>query len=62
MNEQGVKVLDTKQLFFAPGTWTLPALSHGLLYIVQNETDRSSGKSQGLYAMISGQIESWEQL
>ena len=40
----GFKILDTKQLFFAPGTWTLPALSHGLLYIMQNEPDRSSGK------------------
>ncbi len=44
MNPAGFKILDTKQLFFAPGTWTLPALSHGLLYIMQNEPDRSSGK------------------
>ena len=44
MNTSGFKILDTQQLFFAPGTWTLPALSHGLLYIMQNETDRSSGK------------------
>ena len=44
MNPSGIKILDTKQLFFAPGAWTLPALSNGLLYIMQNETDRSSGK------------------
>ncbi len=44
MNPNGIKILDTKQLFFAPGAWTLPALSNGLLYIMQNETDRSSGK------------------
>jgi hypothetical protein len=44
MNEQGFEILDTKQLFFAPETWTLPALSHGLLFIMQNETDRSSGE------------------
>ena len=43
LNPQGWKILDHQQLFFAPGTWTLPALSHGLLYIMQNETDRSSG-------------------
>jgi outer membrane protein assembly factor BamB len=44
MNEQGFEILDTQQLFFAPETWTLPALSHGLLFIMQNETDRSSGE------------------
>ena len=35
LNPQGWKILDHQQLFFAPGTWTLPALSHGLLYIVK---------------------------
>ena len=44
MNPEGFKILDTKQLFFAPGTWTLPALSHGLLYVMQNEKDRASNK------------------
>ena len=44
MNPKGFKILDAKQLFFSPGTWTLPALSKGLLYIMQNEKDRSSGK------------------
>ncbi len=43
MNPQGFEILDTQQLFFAPGTWTLPALSQGLLYIMQNETDRAAG-------------------
>ena len=41
---KGFKILDTEQLFFAPGTWTLPALSHGLLYVMQNEKDRASNK------------------
>ena len=44
MNPKGFKILDTEQLFFAPGTWTLPALSHGLLYVMQNEKDRASNK------------------
>ena len=44
MNPKGFKILDARQLFFSPGTWTLPALSKGLLYIMQNEKDRSSGK------------------
>ena len=29
--------------FFCPEAWTLPALSRGLLYVMQNETDRMSG-------------------
>lgn len=48
MSPAGFRILDTKQLFFAPGTWTLPSLSQGLLYIMQNETDRSSGKEPRL--------------
>ena len=32
-------------VFFAPGTWTLPAVSHGLLYVMQNETDRMTGST-----------------
>ena len=43
MNPKGVSLIDHKQLFFAPGTWTLPAISHGLLYIMQNEADRATG-------------------
>ena len=27
MSPAGFRILDTKQLFFAPGTWTLPSLS-----------------------------------
>ena len=42
MDERGWKVISKKQLFFAPGTWTLPALHGGLLYVMQNETDRQS--------------------
>ena len=42
MDERGWKVISKTQLFFAPGTWTLPALHGGLLYVMQNETDRQS--------------------
>ncbi len=33
----------TAQLFTAQQSWTLPALSHGLLYVLQNEEDRVTG-------------------
>ncbi len=39
----GWSVISSKQLFFSSGAWTLPALSHGLLYVMQNEADRSTG-------------------
>ena len=42
MDEKGWTIKAHKQLFFAPGTWTLPALSQGLLYVMQNEADRQS--------------------
>jgi outer membrane protein assembly factor BamB len=43
LDEKGWKIEEKAQLFFAPGTWTLPALSRGLLYVMQNETDRHTG-------------------
>ncbi len=43
LDEKGWKIEEKAQLFFAPGTWTLPALSKGLLYVMQNETDRLHG-------------------
>lgn len=43
LDEKGWKIEEKSQLFFAPGTWTLPALSKGLLYVMQNETDRLHG-------------------
>ena len=48
LSKKGWKINNKKQLFFAPGTWTLPALSKGLLYIMQNESDRLSGKKPRL--------------
>ena len=44
LSKEGWSIRGKKQLFFAPGTWTLPALSNGLLYVMQNETDRTSRK------------------
>jgi outer membrane protein assembly factor BamB len=43
LDEKGWKIEEKSQLFFAPGTWTLPALSKGLLYVMQNEPDRLIG-------------------
>ena len=48
LNKTGWNLVSQAQLFFAPGTWTLPAISNGLLYVMQNETDRISGKSRRL--------------
>lgn len=45
LSPEGCEILSTTQLFFAPGTWTLPAVSHGLLYVMQNETDRMTGST-----------------
>jgi len=44
LSPQGWKIEDRAQVFFAPEAWTLPALSHGLLYVMQNDTDRMSGQ------------------
>jgi hypothetical protein len=41
---EGVKVIERCKLFDAPETWTLPALSHGLLYVQQNEAGRDGSK------------------
>ena len=48
MDKKGWEIKDKTQLFLAPGTWTLPAISKGLLYVMQNETDRSTGKGPRL--------------
>ena len=48
LSPKGWQIKEKTQLFFAPETWTLPALSSGLLYIMQNDTDRMSGISNRL--------------
>ena len=44
LTAKGVKVIERTKLFDAPETWTPPALSHGLLYIQQNEPGRDGTK------------------
>ena len=44
LTPKGVRVLSHCTLFEAPETWTLPALSHGLLYVQQNEPGRGGTK------------------
>ena len=44
LSPSGAKRAATAQLFTAQQSWTLPALSHGLLYVLQNEDDRLTGK------------------
>ncbi len=44
ISAKGGKVIERTKLFDAPETWTPPALSHGLLYIQQNEPGRDGTK------------------
>ena len=44
LTAKGAKVLARTKLFDAPETWTMPALSHGLLYVQQNEPARDGAK------------------
>ncbi|HEX2748924.1 MAG TPA: PQQ-binding-like beta-propeller repeat protein [Verrucomicrobiales bacterium] len=39
LTPSGAKILTKHQPFIAQQSWTLPALSHGLLYVSQNEPD-----------------------
>lgn len=39
LSPQGPKVLSAAQLFYAPETWGAPALSRGLLYVIENGRD-----------------------
>ena len=48
LKPDGWEIKQKKQLFFAPETWTLPALSNGLLYVMQNDTDRLTGQKNRL--------------
>jgi len=44
LSPDGPKIEQRGLLFHAPQAWTPPALSHGLLFIQQNERDRLTGK------------------
>ena len=39
LSPAGCKILERTQLFYAQNTWSLPAVSHGLLYISQQSKD-----------------------
>lgn len=43
LDREGIEIPIRHQLFLAPQTWTLPAVSGGLLYVMQNEKDHLSG-------------------
>jgi hypothetical protein len=43
LSPKGATVKSRAKLFNAPETWTLPAISRGLLYVSQNE--RGAGKT-----------------
>ena len=44
LSPESASVSSHCQPFVATQSWTLPALSHGLLYVSQNEPDRLNGK------------------
>ncbi len=48
LTPEGAKVGSRTQLFYAPHTWCLPAVSRGLLYVMQNEREmvRETGGSR----------------
>ena len=39
INPKGAKILDSRLLFLAQETWTLPAVHKGLVYVAQNKVD-----------------------
>jgi outer membrane protein assembly factor BamB len=43
LTPEGGKIRCQAELFAAAQTWTLPALRHGLLYVVQNQRDLATG-------------------
>jgi outer membrane protein assembly factor BamB len=43
LSPTGCKELSRAQLWLAPHTWSLPAISRGLLYVAQHERDQLSG-------------------
>jgi hypothetical protein len=43
LGPSGLKILSQCQLFTAQQTWTLPAISQGLLYVLQSQKDEVTG-------------------
>ena len=44
LSSKGVAIKSRAKLFSAPETWTLPAISRGLLYVSQNEQGAAGSK------------------
>ncbi|MDB6151671.1 MAG: Pyrrolo-quinoline quinone [Chthoniobacteraceae bacterium] len=55
LSPKGARVLVSKPLFSAPESWTLPALSRGLLYLSQNERDDAGNGPRLLCYDLRGQ-------
>jgi hypothetical protein len=47
LSPSGVKVEARTQLFYALNTWCVPAVSRGLLYVMQNERERVRSPETG---------------
>jgi hypothetical protein len=45
LTPQGCKITATHQLFYAPHSWCPPALSRGLLYVMQNYDEQVRGRT-----------------
>ena len=48
LSPEGFQILSRSRLFRAGESWTLPVLSHGLLYVAQNTRDQISGAAPRL--------------
>ena len=46
MDQKGWRIVSKNPFSSHPALWTLPALSKGLLYVMQNETDRRTGQGR----------------
>lgn len=46
LSPKGCKELVRSQLWIAPHTWSLPVVSHGLLYVAQHDRDQVDGTPQ----------------
>lgn len=55
LSRSGAKILSRAKLFNAPETWTLPAVSHGLLYVSQNERGAGGTKPRLICYDLRGQ-------
>lgn len=45
LSPKGAKILNREQLFYAQGTWGLPLVYRGLLYVMQNEEEQVRGRT-----------------